>query len=497
MALKLTCPRCGQRMTMDFATSRVFCQYCGYVRPDEIAQIEQKEQAVKAQGTHPHVEITHKGEISAAAMAAFETGHDLLYTGRKQEAMQSFLRAADLQPDFVDAHLWIAKISDDPAVKRDHLDSVLVNAPNHLEALRLLMVLQGRLTPEQAAQTYHDNDPRVQRVAEPVAANGTELLCPNCGGDLTINEREQRVECRFCGYSAPRNNHQADSGDLLAMALLERKAQAVKWNVGQRLVQCQQCGAEQTLPAEKMSQRCRFCGSTEVILSDALKSFEQPDGLIPFSLTADEAMGCVNKQLGSLGERFLNLFNSNKIARSVIDGVYLPFWVFDVQAKVTETHTVGFQSSELTGLEEQQDVAICAVKSPPPSLTSHLASSYDMARVVPYEPKWLAKYPAQLYSIDFDAASLEARGIVAKALRAKHDRQLAQLRAQSREDVYHSGESPEIIQITSQIQSMSFRLILMPVWIATLYEDDGEVRLGVVNAQTGRVALGRANKVTQ
>jgi ribosomal protein S27AE len=494
MALKLTCPQCGQRMTMDFATSRVFCQHCGYVRPDEIAQIEQKVEAVKAQGTHPHVEITHKGEISAAAMAAFETGHDLLYAGRTQEALQSFLRAADLQPDFVDAHLWIAKISDDPAVKRDHLDSVLVYAPNHLEALRLLMVLQGRLTPEQAAQTYHDNDPQVQHVAEPVPAKGTELLCPNCGGDLTLNERAQRVECRFCGYSAPRTNQPANGGDLLALALLERKAQAVKWNVGKRLVQCRQCGAEHTLTAEKMSQRCRFCGSTEVILSDALGSFEQPDGLIPFSLTADEAMACVNKQLRSLGERFLNLFNSNKIERSVIDGVYLPFWVFDVQAKVTETHTVGFQSTELTGLEEQQDVMISGVKSPPPTLTSHLAP-YDMARVVPYEPKWLAKYPAQLYSIDFDAASLEARGIVSKTLRAKHDRQLAQLRAQSREDAYHTGEPSEIIQITSQIQSMSFRLILLPVWITTLYEDDGEVRLGVVNAQTGRVALGRASKI--
>ena len=59
----------------------------------------------------------------------------------------------------------------------------------------------------------------------------------------------------------------------------------------------QQCGAEHTIPAEKMSQRCRFCGSTQVMLSDSLGSFRQPDGLLPFFINEAGARESIDKQL--------------------------------------------------------------------------------------------------------------------------------------------------------------------------------------------------------
>ena len=45
-----------------------------------------------------------------------------------------------------------------------------------------------------------------------------------------------------------------------------------------------------------------------------------------------------------------------------------------------------------------------------------------------------------------------------------------------------------------KIQNMSFRLVLLPVWVASLMEDDGDVRAALVNGQTGKVALGKAEK---
>ncbi len=41
---------------------------------------------------------------------------------------------------------------------------------------------------------------------------------------------------------------------------------------------------------------------------------------------------------------------------------------------------------------------------------------------------------------------------------------------------------------------MTFRLLLLPVWIALLAEQDGDRRIGLVNGQTGKVALGKAQK---
>jgi hypothetical protein len=149
-------------MSLDFKTSRVTCTHCGYIRPDEIWALEGKEREVKQHGAAPYVSLIHKGEVDARAFAAFESAHDALFKGDKTEALRCFHRAVDYQEDFADAHLWIAKVIDDPKTKRDELGIVLTYLPNNLEALRMIMVLDGRLTPEQAAQTYHFNDQRVQ-----------------------------------------------------------------------------------------------------------------------------------------------------------------------------------------------------------------------------------------------------------------------------------------------------------------------------------------------
>ncbi len=487
---KLTCPKCQHTMTMNFDTNEVYCPHCGYIRPDEISGLERKESQVKAQRANRHVEITQRGDVMPSAMAAFETGQDCLDRGDKQAALQSFKRAADYQPDFADAHLWIAKCSDDEKTIRDELGTVLGLVPNQLEALRMLMVLNGRLTPQEAARTYGDGEAQVQKVDGPVAAQATELLCPNCGGQLTVNVERGRVECRFCGYSAPQTNHAVGS-DNLSMALLERKAKPVKWNIGSRLVQCQQCGAEHTIPAEKMSQRCRFCGSTQVIVSDALKSFEQPDGVIPFRLTAEQAMEAVNQQLNSLGERIFGFFNTNKVQHHFVEGVYLPYWVYDVNVEILSTRTFDYDTDTSSeGMDQQDGVGICAVKSPPRDLTSRI-SDFDMADVAPYEPKWLARFPAQLYTIDFDKASLDARELVSKVMQRKHNRVVEH---KSR-DEYGRERVTEVIRMMTQIQSMTFQLVLMPVWMVHMLEVDDEIRTGVVNAQTGKVALGKSQKV--
>src|SRR5205807_9968953 len=57
--------------------------------------------------------------------------------------------------------------------------------------------------------------------------------------------------------------------------------------------------------------------STLFPYNDALPiSFEQPDGLIPFLITPDEAMEHIRQQLHSLGERILGLFDGNTVEQA-------------------------------------------------------------------------------------------------------------------------------------------------------------------------------------
>jgi hypothetical protein len=94
----------------------------------------------------------------------------------------------------------------------------------------------------------------------------------------------------------------------------------------------------------------------------------------------------------------------------------------------------------------------------------------------------LARYPVQLYTVDFDRAALEARSRISSIMREKYDNR-------------NLGDDRQVsIHVTTGIQQMSFRLVLLPVWIGTLVEQDKDVRSALVNGQTGEVVLGRSEK---
>ncbi|HRF99243.1 MAG TPA: hypothetical protein PLZ51_28720, partial [Aggregatilineales bacterium] len=136
-----------------------------------------------------------------------------------------------------------------------------------------------------------------------------------------------------------------------------------------------------------------------------------------------------------------------------------------------------YETEEFTELMD--DVLVCAVKSPTKSLTDRLGK-YNVDKAVDYTPDLITKNPTQIYSIDFDRASLEARSLVSRYMREKHGEIL--------------GGEGRVQSISASATDMSFQLVLMPVWIATLYEEDGDVRSALVNGQTGEVVFGKSQK---
>jgi hypothetical protein len=488
MGINLTCPKCSERMTIDLGGIGVYCGHCGH-RPG--TGLDEKIAEVQAKASRLSVTIANQERINPRAISLFYTAHDHLYNNDKAAAIRVFQSALEIQPDFMEAHLWIAKISDDETVKRDHLSSILAFDGGNPEALRMMLVLNGRLTAEQADSVYRDTTPTLRQAEGAVNTTITTLRCPKCDGDLTAVEATGRVECKFCGYSAETPKRNDSNGDLLFAALLERKAQPVRWLVGERLLHCKECGAERTLAADQLSGRCPFCFSNQVIEQDSLGSFEQPDGLIPFVITREEAGKRIKERLKGLGERVKSWFDSNEVAHATLNGYYLPFWVFDAMLDITRTRVDNRPTPDRARVKQAYlqsqysdaiyDVEVCAVKSPPPALTSQLGD-YDLRALVDYEPELLAAYPAGLYTVDVDQAALEARSRASAIMRSKFtERDL-------------SDDTSVSISVFTKVQQMSYRLVLLPVWIATLVEVDQDIRAALVNGQTGKVVLGKAEK---
>lgn len=493
---EILCRKCGSPLELNADAGMFHCPACGLKRPETLDEAQER---IRTRGQRPTVAMTQRGSVDLRARSLFENGQDELWRGDKAAAIRAFEQAIDIQHDFADAHLWIARTSADPAVQRDHLGDILAHDPGHLEALRLMMVLNGQMTAEEAERSLEARTPVIQRAAGAVTTSAAVLRCPVCGGDLTVDETNGRVVCKFCGHSAPLDaaRHASVGAEALGAAMLKRRAQPVKWIVGERILHCSNCGADRTIPAAKLSGVCPFCGSTQVILQDALNTVDKPDGLVPFAISEEAAQAAIRERLKSVGERLAGLLDTNEVKQAVIEGVYLPYWVFDAQAEVSITTVDRRTPSSWNAMttmrtegshrpydnirmsEGMVSIAVPAAKQP--ALASEVRD-FDLSAAVAYEPKLLARTPAALYDIDFDEASLTARSIVSDEMRRRHGA--------------HSQNSQRNVEVTvfTSVLQMSFTLVLMPLWVATLTERDGDVRPALVNGQSGAVTLGKARK---
>src|SRR5690606_6919968 len=84
--------------------------------------------------------------VNYEALKAYRLGCDLLEAGQQREALTAFHRALLHDPQMINAHLRIARLTDNDAVRRRHLLSVLEIEPENVDARRGLAILDGTLT---------------------------------------------------------------------------------------------------------------------------------------------------------------------------------------------------------------------------------------------------------------------------------------------------------------------------------------------------------------
>lgn len=435
--------------------------------------------------------ISNRSEITTWGSAAYDTA--MMHVKKKEwdDAIKALERAIDTDRDFIEAHLWLGRLSTDEEKQREHFGHIIAHKPQHAEALLEMMYLNGKIALSQLEHAlYGDGEVKIQEANVPVKSETTILSCPVCGGHMTTHPITGHIECAFCGHIEEGESDAARSGADLTSALLQQRSEGVKWLIGDRILSCKNCGAETTIANGKMGTHCMFCGSNHIIETDALNSFRQPEGVIPFTVPQEVAEQAIQERLAGKWERFKGMFVNNKVNQSSFVGTYLPFWLFDIVLNVSLTFRVTDASAVRYGArpvrnETRADVfnnyAFPAVVSPSPKLIEKVAR-YDNSTIQPYDPQFLARYPAEIYKIDFDSASIEVRGRVRRIVRERYKSETA---------LY---QSEELTGVSSMVNNMSFRLVLMPMWIATLIEDDGDVRIGLVNGQTGKAVLGKARQ---
>ena len=145
------------------------------------------------------------------------------------------------------------------------------------------------------------------------------VLCSNCSGKLIFNPASQKLECANCGSKFSPEDVQ-DFNTKLDSQFYDT-----------RVYTCNHCGAEIITSDSEVSTFCVYCGNPAIVFSRIAKEYK-PDGLIPFSVTKEEAIKYIKirfKKNMTVPKEVIS-----KLTPENLRGIYIPYWV--VKAKFTE-----------------------------------------------------------------------------------------------------------------------------------------------------------------
>jgi ribosomal protein S27E len=320
--------------------------------------------------------------------------------------------------------------------------------------------------------------------------------CDNCGSDLRFDPPQNRLTCDHCGNSAPIESSGPWKSSIRELdfspAVNERLADEDLEET--RVTTCPNCGAQTEFDPDIHAAECPFC-ATPVVTDTGAHRHIKPRGLLPFALEERAARKEVVTWLGSLWFAPNGLTDYARKERKM-NGIYVPYWTFDADTKSQYTgqrgtHYYVNQTVMRDGKRQQirvrktrwhavsgrvarffDDVLILASKSLPKKYTDGL-EPWDLSALVPYKPEYLAGFRAEGYQVELTDGFTEARAYMNRMIRrdVKYD---------------IGGDDQRVGQVNTQISDVTFKHVLLPVWLAA-YKYRGKTYRFVVNGRTGRV----------
>ncbi|SHG45161.1 TFIIB-type zinc finger domain-containing protein [Cognatishimia maritima] len=320
--------------------------------------------------------------------------------------------------------------------------------------------------------------------------------CDQCGADFRFDPKESQLVCDHCGNTAEVKDTGPWKGsinelDFVSAINNQLPAQEIEET---RVSTCPNCAAQVEFDVVNHSKECPFC-ATPVVTDTGRHRHIKPKGVLPFALNERAANRAMTDWLGKLWFAPNGLQEYARKGRKM-DGIYVPYWTFDADTKSSyrgERGTEYHQTRTVMrdGKPQQQtvtkvrwrpvsgrvarffdDVLVLASKSLPKKFTDALPP-WDLDALEPYRPEFLAGFRAEGYAVELNEGFVEARALMDRVI----------LR-----DVKFDigGDRQRVHDINTAVSDVTFKHILLPVWMAA-YKYRGKTYRFVVNGRTGRV----------
>ncbi len=328
------------------------------------------------------------------------------------------------------------------------------------------------------------------------AGKGRIFPCPSCGADLTFHAGQQRLACPFCAYvqelqPAGETLAEQDFARMLEK-VVERRREGQAETLERQELRCEACGATVEFTGALTSSSCAHCGKP-IVRENVHRAQERVpvDGVVPFEVEEPVAKEKLRRWASSLW------FAPNTFKKAGIEGrfqgIYLPFWTFDAltftryRGERGKLKTVMLGSGKnrkrhtqcnwtpVSGSFEHvfDDVVVGAGRELPGGLLRAL-EPWPLERVRPFQEELLAGYLAETYETPLDQGFAAGKRRMDGELRAEAKRRIG-------------GDDQRIHALDSQYSAITYKHLLMPVWMLAYRYGERTYQV-VVNAATGEVA---------
>ena len=262
---------------------------------------------------------------------------------------------------------------------------------------------------------------------------------------------------------------------------------------------CPNCGAEVELPSSLFSTKCAFCDSP--VVQSEKHHEHQIEILLPFLIEKKQASTDLQQYLKS--KYFIPKELKQKTKPDELDGIFVPFWVYQAKAyseydarvgiywyetvTVTTTDSEGNTKTETkqerrtewfshsgTHVKQYDDHLVCASKA----ITEEESNSiepFDCGLALHFTPELVAGWLAENPVLDKETA-------FSTALDEIHQEEYNAIKA------FLTGDTSSSLthETRIEVQKDTIQSALLPIWIAVYHHKGKPIRL-LVNGQTGKV----------
>lgn len=324
-----------------------------------------------------------------------------------------------------------------------------------------------------------------------------QFECKNCGFELDYAIGKNSLVCKSCDYIEPIeienfNVFHSNPYEKTVLNLIREEPEEVSHHV-----QCKNCGAGFSLPADVHADECPYCDSNIVVAVELQRQLK-PDAIIPFMVEQTVADESFKKWLNGLWFAPTEL-KRKAIQKHPIIGTYMPYWAFDAEVdsnysgqrgdNYMTTQMVSTRVNGRTVMRRRQvvkirwryvagkvynnfiNVLVLSSEKLPIKLAKRL-TNWDLSASKKYNRKYLSGFRSELYQLGLSRAYKLSKQIMNQKIRQTVKRDIG-------------GDHQRISQLNSRYYNVGFKLILAPIWIST-FNYKGKPFRYTINGQNGK-----------